>query len=263
MKQLYSILLFVLCTLSLCVSPASLQANNYLEVQDHYSVYATGRDAIHVKVPLWAYGRVNNYYIANNSYLYFQESGSDEVWFAVWFKADREGDNLKADGKGSGQIFITPGRGNVVITNTYDGTRLQVNEGEGWKPFIVKQGSVNDCSQLTTLEFDWYPPESVNGKNFKIGMHLEINKYSSGEIAYKKDFLFPTLFTGGENQQAPQLYTPYLYVVNEDGAAGYGLAAIPYVTFQTPLTYTMSYEPDKAVNSYYTGNRGACIPPYI
>ena len=105
MKQLYSILLFVLCTLSLCVSPASLQANNYLEVQDHYSVYATGRDAIHVKVPLWAYGRVNNYYIANNSYLYFQESGSDEVWFAVWFKADREGDNLKADGKGSGQIF--------------------------------------------------------------------------------------------------------------------------------------------------------------
>ncbi len=249
MKQLYSILLFVLCTLSLCVSPASLQANNYLEVQDHYSVYATGRDAIHVKVPLWAYGRVNNYYIANNSYLYFQESGSDEVWFAVWFKADREGDNLKADGKGSGQIFITPGRGNVVITNTYDGTRQQVNEGEGWKPFIVKQGSVNDCSQLTTLEFDWYPPESVNGKNFKIGMHLEINKYSSGEIAYKKDFLFPTLFTGGENQQAPQLYTPYLYVINEEGAAGYGLAAIPYVSFLTPVSYTMSYEPDKTIRT--------------
>jgi hypothetical protein len=46
-------------------------ANDYLEVQDHYSVYATGRDAIHVKVPIWAYGRVNNYYLSSNSYLYF------------------------------------------------------------------------------------------------------------------------------------------------------------------------------------------------
>ena len=229
------------------VFPASSFANDYLEVQDHYSVYATGRDAIHVKVPLWAYGRVNNYYLSSNSYLYFQEVGSSDILFAVWFQADREGDNLAENGKGSGQLFITPGRGNAVITNTYDGTRLQVNEGEGWKPFIVKQTSVSDCSQLTLLEFDWYPPESLNGKPFKLGMHVEINKYSSGETTYIKNFAFPTRFTGGENEQAPQLYTPYLYVINEEGAAGYGLAAIPYVSFMTPVSYTMSYEPDKTI----------------
>ena len=81
---------------------ASSYANDYLEVQDHYSVYATGRDAIHVKVPLWAYGRVNNYYLSSNSYLYFQEVDSTDIRFAVWFQADREGDNLEENGKGSG-----------------------------------------------------------------------------------------------------------------------------------------------------------------
>ena len=234
-------------SVSLFLLATTAAANDYLEVQNNYSVYATGRDAIHVKVPIWAYGRVNNYYLSSNSYLFFQEQGSSDTWFAVWFQADREGDNVEENGKGSGQVFITPGRGNIIITNTYDGTRRQVNEGEGWKPFIVKQTAVSDCSQLTALEFDWYPPESLNGKQFKVGMHLEINKYSNGETTYIKNFAFPTLFTGGENQQAPQLYTPYLYVINEEGAAGYGLAAIPYVSFQTPVSYTTSFEPDKTI----------------
>lgn len=44
-----------------------------------------------------------------------------------------------------------------------------------------------------------------------------------------------------------RLYTPYLYVINEEGAAGYGLAAIPYVSFQTPVSYTTSFEPDKPI----------------
>jgi len=224
-------------------------ANDYLEVQSHYSVYSVGPEAIHVKVPLWAYGRVNNYYIANGSYLYFKYKGSQDKWFAVYFKADQKGENDVNNGKGSGEVFITPGRGNIIITNTYDGVRQQVNESEGWKKFVVKQGAVDDCSQLTTLEFDWYPPESLTGKDFILGMYLEINKYSNGSLAYKKDFEFPTIFTGGNNLQAPQLYSPYLYVINEDGNAGYGLAAMPYVTFQTPINYATSLDPMREIKT--------------
>lgn len=228
---------------------ATTRANDYLEIQSHYSLYSVGPEAIHVKVPLWAYGRVNNYYIANGSYLYFKYKGSQDKWFAVYFKADQKGENDVNNGKGSGEVFITPGRGNIIITNTYDGVRQQVNESEGWKKFVVKQGAVDDCSQLTTLEFDWYPPESLTGKDFILGMYLEINKYSNGSLAYKKDFEFPTTFTGGNNLQAPQLYTPYLYVINEDGNAGYGLAAMPYVTFQTPINYTTSLDPMREIKT--------------
>ena len=246
MKKLAFLLLLALVAVSL---PLHVQANDYLEVQSNYSVYSTGREAIHFKIPIWAYGRVNNYYLANYSYVYFKEKGSSDVWYAVWFNADREGENKASNGKGTGSIFITPGRGNLIITNTYDGIAKQVNEGDGWIPFTVKQGAVNDCAQLTTLEFDWYPPESLNGKKFTVGLSLTINKYSSGEVAYTKDFSFPTVFTGGENLQAPQLYTPYLYMINEEGNAGYGYAAIPYMTFQTPVSYTTSFDPTKTIKT--------------
>lgn len=147
----------------LLAATATTRANDYLEIQSHYSIYSIGLEAIHVKVPLWAYGRVNNYYIANGSYLYFKYKGSKDKWFAVYFRADQKGENDVNNGKGSGEVFITPGRGNIIITNTNDGVRQQVNESEGWKKFVVKQGAVDDCSQLTSLEFDWYPPESLNG----------------------------------------------------------------------------------------------------
>ena len=246
MKKITFLLLLALVAVSL---PLHVQANDYLELQSNYSVYSTGREAIHFKIPIWAYGRVNNYYLANYSYVYFKESGSSDVWYAVWFNADREGENKASNGKGTGSIFITPGRGNLIITNTYDGVAQQVNEGDGWIPFTVKQGAVNDCAQLTTLEFDWYPPESLNGKKFTVGLSLTINKYSSGEVAYTKNFSFPTVFTGGENLQAPQLYTPYLYMINEEGNAGYGYAAIPYMTFQTPVSYTTSFDPTKTIKT--------------
>ena len=78
---------------ALLTMAVNVRANDYLEVQDNYSVYATGRDAIHFKVPIWAYGKVNNYYLADLSYVYFKEVGSDKIWFAVYFKADQKGES--------------------------------------------------------------------------------------------------------------------------------------------------------------------------
>ena len=102
MKHFRRIGLRLMMSVSLFLLATTAAANDYLEVQNNYSVYATGRDAIHVKVPIWAYGRVNNYYLSSNSYLFFQEQGTSDKWFAVWFQADREGDNLEENGKGSG-----------------------------------------------------------------------------------------------------------------------------------------------------------------
>ena len=171
-NHLYIVKVFFVILSLFLAATATTRANDYLEIQSHYSLYSVGPEAIHVKVPLWAYGRINNYYIANGSYLYFKYKGSTDKWFAVYFKADQKGENDVNNGKGSGEVFITPGRGNIIITNTYDGVRQQVNESEGWKKFVVKQGAVDDCSQLTTLEFDWYPPESLTGKDFILGMYL-------------------------------------------------------------------------------------------
>ena len=88
-------------------SPA--QANDYLEVQSHYSIYSSGRDAIHVKVPIWAYGRINNYYLADSTALWFSLTSNEKVkQVAVQFRADRQGSNIDNDGKGSGEVFVHP-----------------------------------------------------------------------------------------------------------------------------------------------------------
>ena len=78
---------------------SSVQANDYLEVQSHYSIYSSGRDAIHVKVPIWAYGRINNYYLADSTALWFSLTSNEKVkQVAVQFRADRQGSNIDDDG---------------------------------------------------------------------------------------------------------------------------------------------------------------------
>ena len=61
MKLLNRTGLRLMMTVSLFLFTASVSANDYLELQENYSVYSTGREAIHFKIPIWAYGRVNNY----------------------------------------------------------------------------------------------------------------------------------------------------------------------------------------------------------
>ena len=77
-NHLYIVKVFFVILSLFLAATATTRANDYLEVQSHYSLYSVGPEAIHVKVPLWAYGRVNNYYIANGSYLYFKYKGSQD-----------------------------------------------------------------------------------------------------------------------------------------------------------------------------------------
>ncbi|MEE3334721.1 MAG: hypothetical protein VZR54_10770, partial [Ruminococcus sp.] len=54
---------FLFLTVALLCAVMSVQANDYLEVQRHYQVYSNGRNSIHFKIPVWAYGRINDYHL--------------------------------------------------------------------------------------------------------------------------------------------------------------------------------------------------------
>ena len=60
MKKLAFLLLLALVAV---LMPQQVQANDYLEVQRHYQVYSNGRNSIHFKIPVWAYGRINDYHL--------------------------------------------------------------------------------------------------------------------------------------------------------------------------------------------------------
>ena len=51
----YIVKVFVAILSLFLAATATTRANDYLEIQSHYSLYSVGPEAIHVKVPLWAY----------------------------------------------------------------------------------------------------------------------------------------------------------------------------------------------------------------
>ena len=241
MKRLF-LFSFILC---LMLSAASmLQANDYLEVQRHYQVYSNGRNSIHFKIPVWAYGRINDYHLDSaNTVVRWQVQGeSVEEFMNVGGPAS--GDNRKSNDKGNARVKMRPKAGGgakggvIVVTNEYNGNRVQIDRTDVWTTVQLKQVADDDCSRVTILEFDWYPPAELNNKKFKISIQTDIRTRSASSADYNPLFTFSTTFTGGENTTAPQLYTPYLYMVNEAGFAGRGLAAVPYYSQAKPIAYT-------------------------
>ena len=73
MKKIASLLLFAAVVV---LMPQQVQANDYLEVQRHYQVYSNGRNSIHFKIPVWAYGRINDYHLDSaNTVIRWQVKG--------------------------------------------------------------------------------------------------------------------------------------------------------------------------------------------
>ena len=53
------------------------------------------------------------------------------------------------------------------------------------------------------------------------------------------------IFSGGGGDQQPQLMNPIFYAGNSAGAAGYGLLAVPYASFQQTYQYYTSWNPTR------------------
>ena len=242
MKKITFLLLLALVAVSL---PLHVQANDYLEVQRHYQVYSNGRNSIHFKIPVWAHGNWNDYHLDSaNTVVRWQVIGeAAEGFLSVGGPA--LGVNRESNDKGNARVWMWRGSddhhtkgGVIVVTNEYNGNRPQIEFTGGWNTIDLKQQADDDCKRVTILEFDWYPPVALNKKKFKISIVADIRKRASTKADYNMTFEFPTTFTGGDNTAAPQLYSPYLYMVNEAGVTGRGLAAIPYYSQAKPISYT-------------------------
>ncbi len=230
---------------ALLTMAVNVKANDYLEVQRHYQVYSNGRNSIHFKIPVWAYGRINDYHLDSTfTTIRWQVKGQSVEPF-MYVGGPAYGVNRQDNDRGNASVKMykkansSESKGGVIIvTNEYNGNRLQIDRTDDYTMIDLKQVADDDCKRVTILEFDWYPPVELNNKKFTISIQTDIRTKSASSADYNPLFTFSTTFTGGDNTAAPQLYTPYLYMVNESGVTGRGLAAIPYYSQAKPISYT-------------------------
>ncbi|MBQ4394089.1 MAG: hypothetical protein II825_02145 [Paludibacteraceae bacterium] len=256
------LLITLLCVMSLAMT---VQANDYLEQQKHYTVMSMGEGVLRFYIPVWVYGRANDYYLwgstnfngNHDSYLWYQMAeGSDQSIHRIASVAGvQRGLNTSTDDIGEGYMCVHSGSG--IIRSTYDGQQLVLTEGDEshWKKNAIrlKRKDDDDHKHITYITFDWYPPSGLKGKKFKWGMSAAIYKQSSGNESYYYNWGWPDIYTGGDIPQSPQLYEPYLYTLDAEGTTGYGCAAVQYVVYQDPISYHTSLNPRERETSDRSG----------
>ena len=247
MKRIFYVVLFGLLAMT-----TSVQANDYLEQQKHYTVMSMGEGVLRFYIPVWVYGRANDYYLwgstnfdgNHDSYLWYKlTEGSDQSVHRIASVAGvQRGLNTSTDDEGEGYMYVHAGSG--IVRSTYDGQQIVLNAGDGshWKTNAIrlKRKDDDDHKHITYITFDWYPPAELSGKKFKWGMSAAIYKQSSGNESYYHNWSWPEIYTGGDIPQSPQLYEPYLYTLDAEGTTGYGCAAVQYVVYQDPISYHTS-----------------------
>ena len=233
MKNKY--LFAILCTLGLLAANPAMQANDYMEHQENYSVYASGTDRIHFSIPVWVHGSwyENDYMSLARSWFGYKVAGENEIPVANWCAALGK-DNIEDNNKGNVAMMLRPNQGDIVITSMHSGINYTVPANNSWTNFLtVRQRGAGDYDRVTFLEFDWYPPSSLNEKNFVIYLHSEFWDISSVAMymsandldennplsyrnvpvpsSYQKTWVYDGSFRGRDNIARPQLFDPYLY----------------------------------------------------
>lgn len=234
--------LLILLLGSLFIGVNRAQANDYLEKEKHYRIYAAGVNKVHFVIPVWAYGKGYDYYAYDDSYVSYTVNGGSETRIA-WYKTDKYDENEnKNSKKGTAYIKLLPGQGDIIVTSMANGVNYQVPSGSWTGKMYVTQKEDDDCPQVTMLEFDWFIPASLEKSTFSVKIVSKFRRsYTDGNAMTTT--VSETGIKGTTTTITPQLYTPYLYTLNEKGVAGYGYAAVPYMVFQEPKKYYTSFEP--------------------
>ncbi|MBQ5524336.1 MAG: hypothetical protein IIT93_02325, partial [Paludibacteraceae bacterium] len=233
------------------MAPDKAQAygNDFLEQSKHYSAMISGSDCIHFKLPVFSRG-FNDYFIADrNSYVTYTLNGVIKTLFNYGGDYDHKSPNYDDDyNYGRACIRIQPNTGYFEITNTNTGKRTRVPDDGQLHTYDVRKEreADNDKDYVTWLEVNWYIPEYLDEKTFKVSTHTDICNVFPDIPAYHVDADLATDIEGRTNIMQPELYTPYFYGVVDLGKAGYGYAAVPYVTYNEPIEYTTSLD-SKAV----------------
>ena len=242
-SRMVAIVLFAL--FSLFFVSQNARANDYLEVEKHYNAYAGGAEKIHFVIPVWAYGKGYDYYAYSDSYISYTPTGGSETRIA-WYKTDAYDENEnKKSAKGTAFIKLLSDQGAIVVTSMASGVNYHVAVRDNWtERLYVNQIEDDGCPQVTRLEFDWYPPESLDDKTFQVNIVSKFRRSLTDGNAMTCRTTYPTqsTFTNKTNVMTPQLYTPYIYQVNENGPTGYGYAAVPYMLFNDPISYHTSLD---------------------
>ena len=223
-----------------------LQANDYLEKEKHYNVYASGVNKVHFVIPVWAYGASYDYYAYDESYVSYTVNGGSETVIAN-YKTDKYDENEKDSKKGTAYVNLKSNQGDIVVTSMASGVDQQVPAGRWSDKLIVTQKEDDGCDQVTMLEFDWYIPASLEEKTYSVKIVSKFRRSYTDGNAMTTTKSLPGL-TGTKLTVSPQLYTPYLYTLNEKGVAGYGYAAVPYMVFQDPEKYYTSFAPSTIID---------------
>ena len=255
-NKLY-LLILVLC--SLFLMPNKAQANDYLEQSEHYTVMNMGNGVYRFYIPIWVYGRVNDYYLesvtghneVNDSYIWYstkpnQSRGSGDVHRIASVAAVPEGKNESNNYEYEGEGYIYVHSGSVVVQNVWKGEKITLSAGDetywkGHKSMYLKRKNDDDHKNITYFTIDWYVPQELAGQDFYLGVSANIyNKYY-GESYYKKWWAFEDK-QNVSYPQTPELFTPYLYALDGEGVTGYGNAAVQYTVFQNPVSYHTSFD---------------------
>ena len=269
-------LTLILAVIAMMLMPCKALANDYLEQSEHYTVMNMGNGVYRFYIPIWVYGRANDYYLDSknqrndkyDSYIWYSlkpnaERGTDDVKRIASVAARRYGLNDTNDETGPGEGFIYMHAGLAVIQNMKYGTKVTVEQNEDtywdkWTTSLKLQRKNDDGHvRITYIEFDWYPPQELAGKDFYWGVSANIYKKYSGESCYTKWWKKSERLNMSD-PQTPELFTPYLYALDDDGVTGYGNAAVQYVTYQSAVSYHTSLDSKETQTS---DNSGAIIVP--
>ncbi len=233
-------------------------ANDFLQKQSHYMAYATGADRVHFKLPVYSRGARDFYLESTRTYAsYSVVGGSTFQIFYFGGEINKDGPSAK-DTYSYGRAWVEalPNRGVVQIVNTTSGQveRVPTDGHEHVYNVRKEREADNDNDYVTWLEIDWYPPESLSGKTFSVSIHVDDYLRMTGNSNYVYDWTLCTGLVGQESQTPPELYDPYFYGVVDQGIAGYGYAAIPYMVYNEPISYYTSLNANEVKTSDRSGN---------
>ena len=260
----------VLALLGLLAVPNTAQAgNDYLDKFENYSVMSMGGNVLRFKIPVWVYGEGSNtsYFLWPNnetdgelqSYVFYKTTDGTKTGRIATFGGQQSENYDGYHHNGCGYVLLRSDYSTCVVRNTWSGVPVECTEGstDHWTKYYV--GSDADRRIEVTrmnsyygknhvyIEFDWYIPEGLADKNFKVGLHVNIRKVK--DCSHDDDYTWTwnDVFSG-ENSQSPELYDPYFYAVTTSGTSKPGLAATQFTTYLDAKSYTTSLNPGVAVS---------------
>lgn len=249
MKHIFNRLTVIIGLLAIFVGSA-FATNSFLEETQNYSVTPKGNGVVHFKIPIWAYGRVNNYRLGYGTSLWYSGTynkiPTSGVTHFIYIRSTDMQNTSDPNKNSTAEIRVA--KGTVKVTKTSDGGTKQIDSGMDYqKVELSAQKSMDGSYQrVVFLEFDWYVPQDLTTTTFYAGVDGLIYKYDANDKSEIQEmniwYCFPDRLDGADDLIAPELQSPYLYFMDEEGnPVREGKAAIPYVVYQTPKSYTTSF----------------------